>query len=102
MKDLSTLPDGIYTDISDEEYFGDKSRVNCSTLKKVIMSGGSTAYLKEIVRPTEAMRMGTAFHTLILEPNEFDKRFRVVEDYDGRTTAGKEYKKSLGDIIKIL
>jgi len=100
MKDLSTMLDGIYTDISDEEYFGDKSRVNCSTLKKVIQSG-STSYLKQIVKPTEAMRIGTAFHTLVLEPAKWDERFIVVEDYDGRTAAGKKYKESLGDVVFI-
>jgi exodeoxyribonuclease VIII len=99
MKDLSTLPDGIYTDISDEEYFGDKSRVNCSTLKKVIMSGGSTAYLKEIVKPTKAMRIGTAFHTLVLEPNEFDNRFIVIPDVSFATKEGKAYKEKYSDCV---
>jgi hypothetical protein len=39
---------------------------------------------------TPAMNIGTAFHTLILEPNEFDYRYYVEEKIDRRTLIGKE------------
>lgn len=101
MRKLSELKTGIYTDISDAEYFADNSRVNCSALKKVIKNKGATIHLTVKNNITEDMRFGTCFHTLTLEPEEFFNRVKIVEDYDGRTAAGKAYKESLSSVVMI-
>lgn len=38
---------------------------------------------------TESMKLGTALHTALLEPKEFEKLYRVKETVDARTAAGK-------------
>lgn len=40
--------------------------------------------------PTAAQAFGTAFHTAVLEPSDFDKRYTVAPKIDRRTTKGKE------------
>lgn len=39
--------------------------------------------------PTDAMKFGTLFHTLVLEPENFDKEYVINEKHDGRTKIGK-------------
>jgi len=47
-------------------------------------------YFMESVTETPAMRVGTAFHTLILEPEKFEKRYVCGPDTDKRSAAGKK------------
>jgi hypothetical protein len=44
----------------------------------------------EIVTKSGALGFGNALHTMVLEPEEFDKRYMLAEKFDRRTKAGKE------------
>ncbi|MGN1200888.1 MAG: PD-(D/E)XK nuclease-like domain-containing protein [Candidatus Caccovivens sp.] len=47
------------------------------------------AYMEEPEKETEAMILGSLFHTLVLEPKKLDKEFAILPELDRRTTAGK-------------
>jgi len=47
-------------------------------------------YFMDQDKETPAMRVGTAFHTLILEPDKFDNEYVCGPDCDRRTSAGKK------------
>lgn len=100
---LSELKDGLYLSpiIPDEVYFADKSRVSCSTLKKLLKAKGATSALFKEDTITEAMRFGTAFHTIILEHDTFFNKFVVIPDVDFRSKEGKEIKESLSNCIML-
>jgi hypothetical protein len=98
---LSEMKDGLYLNIPDEAYFADKSRVSCSTLKKLLKGKGATAALFKEDTITEAMRFGTAFHTITLEPDKFFDRFVVIPDVDFRSKDGKAVKESLSDCVML-
>jgi hypothetical protein len=46
------------------------------------------------VETTEAMKVGTAIHTAVLEPNLYSSSIGFLPDVDGRTTEGKAIKKA--------
>jgi hypothetical protein len=46
---------------------------------------------------TDAMRMGAALHTAVLEPHKWDDEIAVEEKVDGRTKAGKEYRATFAE-----
>jgi hypothetical protein len=92
---LSEMKDGLYLTIPDEVYFADKSRVSCSTLKKLLKAKGATSALFKEDTITEAMRFGTAFHTITLEPDTFFDRFVVIPDCNYANTAGKKIKEEM-------
>jgi hypothetical protein len=67
--------------------------LNHSNLKNFIRSPWHYKNPKEI-EPTEPMKQGSALHCLFLEgQTEFNKKFIVMPDVDGRTTEGKAIKK---------
>lgn len=93
MTDRKKYPDGVYN-ISNEEYHESEgiSRSKLMLLNKSphhfwyeVLSG--KAIKKEA---TPAMNVGSAFHTLLLEPEKFNEEFAVAPVLDRRTTAGKE------------
>lgn len=43
---------------------------------------------------TAAMALGSAVHTMVLEPHKFDEEFAIAPEYDGRTKEGKEIRAS--------
>ena len=53
----------------------------------------SPAHYKDVLthplEPTPAMRLGTAFHTALLEPDRFGQTFVVTSKFDRRTKEGK-------------
>ena len=98
---LSEMKDGLYLTIPDEVHFADKSRVSCSTLKKLLKGNGATASLFKEDTITEAMRLGTAFHTITLEPDYFMDRFVVIPDVDFRSKEGIEIKKSISNCVML-
>jgi hypothetical protein len=99
---LSEMKDGLYLEILDEVYFADKSRVSCSTLKKLLKAKGATSALFKEDTITEAMRLGTAFHTITLEPDTFFDRFVVIPDVSFTTKEGKAIKQDLQESCVML
>lgn len=47
------------------------------------------SYMEEEQKETEAMILGQVFHTLVLEPNKFEKEFAIAPEVDKRTVQGK-------------
>lgn len=62
--------------LSDKEYFGDKTRVSNSILK--ILVDKTEAHARWLIEnpepPTPQMELGSLFHMLVLEPEEFVKQ----------------------------
>lgn len=90
---MKKYDDGVH-DISNEEYHAASgvSRSRLMLLDKspyhfwhAVFSGECKS--KE---PTPAMNVGSAFHTLLLEPHLFAKEYIVMPKIDRRTTQGKE------------
>ncbi|CBX44552.1 exodeoxyribonuclease [Erwinia phage phiEt88] len=83
---------GIYYDISNEDYHSGAG-VSKSQLDDIATNPAVYKWRKSAPVDTEKMKaldMGTALHCLLLEPEEFDKRFVVGPDVNRRTSAGKE------------
>lgn len=83
---------GIYHDISNEDYHAGDG-VSKSNLDLVAKNPALLQWIKSAPVDTEklkALDMGTALHCILLEPDEFKKRFIVAPEFNRRTTAGKE------------
>jgi exodeoxyribonuclease VIII len=50
------------------------------------------------VETTEAMKVGTAIHTAMLQPNLYSSEIGYLPDVDGRTTEGKAIKKAFEEM----
>lgn len=86
---------GIYFDISNEDYHAGNG-VSKSQLDMVALSPALLQWQKSAPVDTEklkALDMGTALHCLLLEPEEFDKRFIVAPTFNRRTNQGKRMKR---------
>lgn len=81
---------GIYQDVSNDDYHGGEG-VSKTQLDKVAQSPAHYLYHQSHkMESTPAMQIGTATHTLILEPEKFDDEIAVLPDgIDRRTKAGK-------------
>lgn len=92
---------GIYTDIPNEEYHGSEG-VSSSGLKLFLTNTPAHFYAKyldperERSEPTPAMKIGTAIHTAILEPEEYAKRYIIIPAGLNRST--KEGKAIYADL----
>lgn len=62
--------------------------LNASRFKAFVRSPFHFKHQKE-VETTEAMRVGTAIHTAVLEPQEYLATLAYLPDIDGRTKEGK-------------
>lgn len=86
----------LITDMNWEAYC-DLKRMNAST---IVAANKSMLRLKSAIaggfpEETDAMRLGTGIHALLLEPDEFEERFAVVPDFHldaANVTAGKNGK----------
>ena len=76
--------------IEDADYRS-MSGLNQSYLKKVYTHGVIHAENQRLnpMEKTPALVMGSLFHTLVLEENEFTARYAVLPDIDRRTKEGK-------------
>lgn len=82
---------GIYTGVPFTEYL-EWEAVNNSILWT--LKTRSPLHAKTLMenppQPTEAFKVGAAFHTLLLEPRKFNLEYAVMPECDRRTKAGKE------------
>ncbi len=82
---------GIYFDISNEDYHAGDG-VSKSQLDFLAKSPALLQWVKAAPEDEEkksALDMGTALHCLLLEPDEFDKRFIIAPEFNRRTNQGK-------------
>jgi len=75
---------------SNTDYHSNKS-ISASGLKE-ISSTSVTDYLNKKFKTSLALELGSAIHTIILEPELFDTEFHIMPNIDLRTKAGKELK----------
>src|SRR5215813_11398325 len=86
---------GCYPNITNEEYHADKAYLSRSALMDFDKSP-YTYWAKHLNpdRPkkdaTPAMELGTAFHTLILEPHLFQKNYFIMPEKVLLKNVGKE------------
>lgn len=82
---------GWYKDLGNDEYHGSFG-VSSSQLKTLIeQTPAHLAHAMGVTRePTPAMMLGTAVHSLVLEPDQFDNDVAVAPVVDKRTKIGKE------------
>ena len=82
---------GIYYDISNEDYHGGAG-ISKSQLDDIAINPAIFQWRKGAPEDDEkkaALDMGTALHCLLLEPEEFDKRFIVAPAFNRRTNEGR-------------
>jgi exodeoxyribonuclease VIII len=83
---------GIYHNIPNDAYHAGEG-VSKSMLDMVAINPAMLKWQRAAPVDTEklkALDMGTALHCVILEPQEFDKRFIVAPQFNRRSNAGKE------------
>lgn len=83
---------GIYYDLSNAEYHASPGISNSGL---GLIDESPATYIWNQRAPvdedkTKALDMGTALHCILLEPDEFKKRFIVAPEFNRRTNAGKE------------
>jgi hypothetical protein len=88
---VATPPPGLYPDVPFADYLAWEAASN-SRLK--LLRDKTPLHLKwdldHPAEPTEAMLIGSATHTAVLEPDLFDERYIRGVEGDGRTKAVKE------------
>jgi len=82
---------GVYAGLSNDEYHSGEG-VSKSQLDLVNGAPGLMKWSKgapEHHEDSDASNIGTALHSMILEPHLFDEQYVVAPDVDKRTTSGK-------------
>lgn len=76
--------------LSDQDYFNSPA-ISQSDLKEILKSPKHFYHKKFVSKeePTFAMRLGSAVHMAVLEPDEFNKKY-ICTDLDKRTKAFKD------------
>lgn len=78
---------GIVEGMSNEDYHK-RPELSSSQIKTLLKNPYEYAHnIKK--EQTEAMKIGSALHCLVLEPHKFGYEFAVEPEVDGRTAAGK-------------
>ena len=86
---MTDIRPGIYRDISNSEYHSGAG-LGASHLRELMRS--PLHYLSSVNTPhkkTPAMKLGTATHCAILEPERFEIEYAQAPDIDKRTKDGK-------------
>lgn len=82
---------GVYDNLTNHEYHSGPG-INKGLLDVVRRS---PAHAKAVLdaandsEPTAAMQLGTAFHSMLLEPQDFERTYVVAPKFDKRTKEGK-------------
>lgn len=83
----------IIYDMANAEYH-DHPAISSSAIREALRSPAHyhAAYVERSVPRTESpsMKLGTAVHTLVLEPEKWESEYVIVPTIDRRTKAGKE------------
>lgn len=92
---------GIYADVPNEIYHK-SAGYSKTTLHLIHKSSALAVWNRKAPRePSEAAEVGTAVHTLLLEPDEFDKRYLIMpEGMTLRSKAGQAELERLQAIAK--
>ena len=78
--------------ITDDNYFEDKEYISSSMIKQALQgSKKQFDYAMEQTLESEALLVGSAFHAMMLEPDNYKKLYAFEPNMDRRTKAGKEY-----------
>lgn len=98
---------GIYTDLTNEEYHGHKDSISRTGLMD--FSTSPYTYWAKHINPnrppkknTPAMAFGSAFHTLILEPDKFDNEYVMKPEPVLLKNGGRELYDNYKNIIAYL
>ena len=93
--DQATTPTpGVYTGVPMSEYHKWDAASN-SRLSRLLKSPAHLkAAMDEEYTETPAQRQGRVSHTAILEPDEFESRYVVIGQCDGKTKSGKRCSRS--------
>jgi exodeoxyribonuclease VIII len=78
---------------SNEKYHSSRA-ISASGLKS-IHNKSVYHFINQKPYTSDAYQLGTAIHTLVLEPHLFDEQVKFYDKVDGRTAEGKEQKKLL-------
>jgi len=82
---------GIYHDLCNEAYHSGPG-ISKSQLDDIAIDPSCFLWRAKAPEDEEkksALNMGSALHCLLLEPDEFDKRFIVAPEFNRRTNQGK-------------
>ena len=99
---LKLASHGIVDGISNEDYHNSPG-ISKSGLDMIRKSPAS--YIWQSTAPVDAEKMkaldfGTAFHCLLLEPDEFDNRYIIEPVFNKRTNVGKEDAAAFAESVK--
>jgi exodeoxyribonuclease VIII len=96
------MKEGIYYDISNEDYHHGLG-ISKSQLDLINEMPAEYIWSKEAPVDEEKIKpleIGTALHCLLLEPDEYHKRYKIGPDVNRRTNAGKEKEKEFFDMCE--
>ena len=103
---ISLGGEGIYRDVPNEIYHGDRTAISSSGLKLILQSPAHfVARQEQPEESTAAMDFGSALHAALLEPVKYLESYVAKPELDRRTKEGKAMAESidaaLADKIKI-
>lgn len=76
---------------SNKEYHGYKKAISKSRLAQMEKCPAYFRWCEDNPQePTNDMIVGSAFHKIVLEPQDFDNEFVIMQNFDRRTKQGKE------------
>ena len=75
---------------SNKEYHSYMEAISKSRLEKMSVCPSYFKWCEENPQePSDDMILGSAFHKIVLEPQDFDKEFVIIEKFDRRTKEGR-------------
>lgn len=81
----------MITKVETNEQYHKSSAISASGLKQIFLSS-VWHYRRKEYKESDAMRLGSAIHTVLLEPENFERQYITQPKFDGRTAEGKAQK----------